>query len=290
MFVTTATSQRSKPSPSRRMPPRPASNTPASTWGCSSALRALRGPLQSPSSMRRPPTKMPSVVVSPTTRPPPPSRYFIRRVTIDLPFVPVTLTIGIRPLSSGGNNIPTIASPTGRGSPTEGLRCMTSPGPALTSTTTAPCSSRGREMSVATMSRPAISRPMVWAASTACSATVGCTSSVQSIERLSFRCTSTLSPSGGTESGVNPWRSSCSSVTGSNSMKLSGKVSSSPRRGSEFNWASIRSRRVLRPSATTEHASPRTAATSLFPTTSKRCSSPGANRSTSTPDPSRAAA
>jgi hypothetical protein len=56
MLVTTATSQRSKARPSRSTPPRAVSNTAASTSGCSRMLRALRGPLQSPVSMRRLPT------------------------------------------------------------------------------------------------------------------------------------------------------------------------------------------------------------------------------------------
>ncbi|CFN64793.1 Uncharacterised protein [Bordetella pertussis] len=56
MLVTMATLQRSKARPSRSTPPRAVSSTAASTSGCSSRRRALRGPLQSPVSMRCLPT------------------------------------------------------------------------------------------------------------------------------------------------------------------------------------------------------------------------------------------
>ena len=70
----------------------------------------------------------------------------------------------------------TMASPTGRGLPADGSRCMRRPGPALTSTTAPRCSSSGRPMSTATTSTPAMSRPTTRAASTARAATSGWTS------------------------------------------------------------------------------------------------------------------
>ncbi len=173
MLVTTATSQRSKPRPSRRIPPRAASNTAASTCGLSRTLRALRGPAQSPSSMVRPDTSMPSLEVIPTTRPAERRMCATRRVTVVLPLVPVTHTMGMRPFSPGGKSVSTMASPTGRGAPTEGARCIASPGPALTSTTTPPWSSSRCEMSFATTSSPATSRPTIWAARAAWAAMLG---------------------------------------------------------------------------------------------------------------------
>ena len=65
MFVTTATSQKSKPQPSRRMPPRAVSSTAVVTAGLASTRRALAGPLQSPVSISRPPIQTPSVQVVP---------------------------------------------------------------------------------------------------------------------------------------------------------------------------------------------------------------------------------
>ena len=84
-----------------------------------------------------------------------------------------------------------------------------SPGAALTSTITPPCSPSGREMSWATTSTPAMSRPTILAASTAQAATAGCTRSVTSMAvppvlRLALRRISTIAPAGGTESGVKP--------------------------------------------------------------------------------------
>ena len=93
-----------------------------STEGFISTLRALCGPLQSPLSMRRSPTKMPSVQVMPTHLPVPRRIWAMKRVTVVLPLTPVTATMGIRPFSPGGNRVSTIASPTGREMPTEGCK------------------------------------------------------------------------------------------------------------------------------------------------------------------------
>ena len=83
----------------------------------------------------------------------------MQRVVVVLPLVPVTATTGMRPLSVGPNSVETMASPTGRDLPADGSICIRNPGPALTSTTTPPCSSSGRPMSDATTSMPAMSRP-----------------------------------------------------------------------------------------------------------------------------------
>ena len=87
-------------------------------------------------------------------------------MVVVLPLTPVTATIGTRPVSPSGKRSETIASPTGRGVPAEGSRCIRSPGAALTSTITPACSSSGRLMSWAITSTPAMSSPMIRAAST----------------------------------------------------------------------------------------------------------------------------
>ena len=197
MFVTTPTSQASKPQPSRRMPPRAVSKTAVVTEGLASTRRALCGPLQSPLSIFRPPTQIPSVQVVPTVAPPTVAMWERRRTTVVLPLVPVTAATGIRPSSPGAKSVSMIAAPTLRGLPTAGSRCIRRPGPALTSMNTPPCNSSGREMSVAMQSMPAISRPMILAASIARAAISGWTMSVTSsavppVERLALRRSTTV--------------------------------------------------------------------------------------------------
>ena len=60
------------------------------------------------------------------------------RVVVVLPFTPVTATIGIRPFWPSANMVSMIASPTGRGRPDEGSKCIRKPGLALTSITMPP--------------------------------------------------------------------------------------------------------------------------------------------------------
>ena len=131
----------------------------------------------------------------------------MNRVVVVLPFMPVTAPMGIRPSSPSGKSVATMASPTGREMPTEGCRCIRSPGAALISTITPPCSSSGRLMSMATMSTPAMSRPITWAASTARAATCGWTRSVTSMAvppvlRFPLRRIRTVAPAGGMDSAV----------------------------------------------------------------------------------------
>ncbi len=133
----------------------------------------------------------------------------MKRVVVVLPLTPVTATIGMRPFWPSGNSVSTIASPTGRGLPEEGSKCIRKPGPALTSTITPPWLSSGGEMSLATTSTPAMSRPIMRAASTQRAATSGWTRSVTSVAvppvlKLALRRISTRVPAGGTESGVKP--------------------------------------------------------------------------------------
>ena len=123
----------------------------------------------------------------------------MNRVVVVLPLVPVTAAMGIRPSSPSGKSVAMIASPTGRETPTEGCKCIRKPGAALTSTTTPDCSSSGALMSVATISTPAMSRPITCAASTARAATCGWTRSVTSMAvppvlKLPLRRMSTLAP------------------------------------------------------------------------------------------------
>ena len=181
MLVTIATSQRSKAKPSRKIPPRAVSNTAASTSGCSSTLRALRGPLQSPVSMQRCSMYTPSELVMPTRFPLVPSKCAVRRTVVVLPLVPETATTGIRALSPAANMLEIMASPTCRGLPNDGLKCMRKPGAALISTMPARCSSIGFKMVSATRSTPAISKPTICAAVTMRAASSGCTSSVTSV-------------------------------------------------------------------------------------------------------------
>ena len=76
-----------------------------------------------------------------------------------------------------------MASPTGRGFPTRGFKCITSPGLALTSMITPFCASRGLPISSAMRSMPATSSPTVCAAITQLAAISGCMRSVSSTVR-----------------------------------------------------------------------------------------------------------
>ncbi len=95
-----------------------------------------------------------------------------------------------------------MARPTGRGEPMAGFRCISRPGPALTSTMAPRCSSSGREMSSATRSTPAMSRPTTRAARVTVAATLGCTRSVTSKATLPLRWISTTRPDAGTDVAV----------------------------------------------------------------------------------------
>ena len=117
----------------------------------------------------------------PMRRPLEASKWETKRTVVVLPLVPVTATTGIRPFSPSGNICSMTARPTSRPVPNEGLRCIRSPGAALTSMMPPFCSSKGRKIVSQTMSTPQISKPTIWAAKTALAATSGCTSSVTSV-------------------------------------------------------------------------------------------------------------
>ena len=134
-------------------------------------------------------------------------------------------------------------------------------------------------MSVARISKPAISRPTTRAARTACSAVSGCTLSVQSVVKSPVRRTTTTRPSSGIDCRLSPCLFN-SMIAGSlKSTTPSGSVYASPRRGSRFTSATSSSM-VEIPSPRTHSLCPLAAAMSLLPTTSNRWWSPLANCST----------
>ena len=96
MLVTTAASQRSTARPRRRMPPRATSRTARSTSGWRSTVRAAPGPVQSPASIMRSSTDMPSVEVLPGTRPAVRAMRASTRAVVVLPLVPVISATGMR--------------------------------------------------------------------------------------------------------------------------------------------------------------------------------------------------
>ena len=97
----------------------------------------------------------------------------MQRAVVVFPFVPVTATMGMRALSPSWKAELMMASPTGRGVPSEGSMCMRRPGAAFTSTMAPRVTSSGWSMRLATMSMPATSSPIMVAASMARSATSG---------------------------------------------------------------------------------------------------------------------
>ena len=166
------------------------------------------------------------------------------------------------------------ASPTSRPLPNEGLRCMRKPGAAFTSTTPPLCSSRGRNTDSHTTSTPQMSKPTIWAAAMARSATSGCTSSVTSVavppvERLALLRKITRAPLAGTELASKPCSLRRAMAMSSNRILVKDVAWPSPRRGSAFTM-STNSRTVFLPLPITSGGSRRAAATSLLPTTSKR--------------------
>ena len=93
------------------------------------------------------------------------------------------------------------------GSPIVGWVCMRKPGAALTSQIAPPVSRTGSVMSGQMKSMPAMSSPIIRAASSAISTFSGWASKVRSMEMppvdmLPVRASLTVSPSAGTESSV----------------------------------------------------------------------------------------
>ena len=103
---------------------------------------------------------------------------------------------------------------------------------------------------------------------------------------LPLRCSKMLWPCGITLSGVTCWRfSSSCTAPDSRLIQSSGYSCSGPRRGSWFSTATS-SASVAWPLPCTLTVSPLVAATTLPPTTSRRCSMPSMNFSTMTSEPS----
>ena len=152
---------------------------------------------------------MPSVDVIPTLRPMPLKTWLIIRAVVVFPFVPVTATIGIRLVAPGGNSMSTTGLAMYCGSPIVGFVCIRKPGAAFTSQIAPPVSRTGWVMSGQMKSMPAMSSPIIRAASSAISTFSGCASQVRSIEMppvdmLPVSVSFTITSSGGTSSSSKP--------------------------------------------------------------------------------------
>ncbi len=185
------------------MPPRATSKTAKSTRGFCSTIRADRGPEASDRISSRSSMTTPSVEVMPTLRPMPLKMWEIIREVVVLPLVPVTATIGIRETAPGGKSMSTTGLAMNCGSPMVGWVCIRNPGAALTSQIAPPVSRTGSVMSGQMKSMPAMSSPIIRAASSAISTFSGCASKVRSIEMppvdmLPVRASLTIWPSAGT--------------------------------------------------------------------------------------------
>ncbi len=142
------------------------------------------------------------------------------------------------------------------GSPMVGWVCIRKPGAAFTSQIAPPVSRTGSVMSGQMKSMPAMSSPIIRAASSAISTFSGWASKVRSMEMppvdmLPVSASFTVSPSAGTESSVWPWPASTSSAAASTLIRVSTFSCPTPRRGSAF-VRSTSSRTVARPSPVTE--------------------------------------
>ena len=123
------------------------------------------------------------------------------------------------------------------GSPIVGWVCIRKPGAALTSQIAPPVSRTGSVMSGQMKSMPAMSSPIIRAASSAISTFSGCASKVRSIEMppvdmLPVSASLTISPSAGIESSVWPCAASTSSAAASTLIRVSTFSWPTPRRGS----------------------------------------------------------
>ncbi len=219
------------------MPPRATSKTAKSTRGFCSTIRADRGPDASARITSRSSMTTPSVEVMPTLRPMPLKMWEIIREVVVLPLVPVTATIGIRDGAPGGNSMSTTGLAMNCGSPIVGWVCIRKPGAALTSQIAPPVSRTGSVMSGQMKSMPAMSSPIIRAASSAISTFSGCASKVRSIEMppvdmLPVSASFTISPSAGIESRVCPCAASTSSAAASTLIRVSTFSWPTPRRGS----------------------------------------------------------
>jgi len=126
-------------------------------------------------------------------------------VVVVLPLVPVMAMIGILPALPFGKSISTTGSATFLANPSEGSICILKPGAAFTSKIAPPFSETGVRRSLAMISMPQISNPMILAIRSHITMFAGCTSSVTSlevppVERLAVGFSNTSSPFGGTVS------------------------------------------------------------------------------------------
>ena len=154
-----------------------------------------------------------------------------------MPLVPVTATIGIRAGAPGGKSMSTTGLEMNCGSPMVGCVCIRNPGAALTSQIAPPVSRTGSVMSGQMKSMPAMSSPIIRAASSAISMFSGCASKVRSIEMppvdmLPVRVSLTCSPASGTESRERPWDSRRAAAPLSTLIRVSTFSWPTPRRGS----------------------------------------------------------
>ena len=211
----------------------------------------------------------PSVEVIPTLRPMPLKMWEIIREVVVLPLVPVTATIGIRAVAPGGKSMSTTGLAMNCGSPMVGCVCMRKPGAALTSQIAPPVSRTGSVMSGQMKSMPAMSSPIIWAASSAISMFSGCASNVRSIEMppvdmLPVRASLIVWPLGrhighGETLVADPGNGPPSSIL----IRVRTFSWPTPRRGSAF-AVSTSSSMVLVPSPVTE-AGTRSAMAAIFP-------------------------
>ena len=197
----------------------------------------------------------------------------ISRTVVVFPLVPVTETMGTDAVRPTGNSMSRMSFATFTGAPSEGVMCIRSPGPALTSRIAPPFSSNGTEISFEQMSMPATSSPIASAARTAYSAFFSWTASiaraVPPLDRLAFFRSTMWVPSAGTEEGESPASRNRCTADSSSSIFVSGFSCPSPRFGFRFS-ISTSERMVLTPSPITSGGLRSAAAETLPPTTSNR--------------------
>ena len=163
--------------------------------------------------------------------------WLIIRTVVVLPFVPVTLTIGMRAGCPGGKSPSMTGRATYWGSPSVGWVCIRNPGAALTSTIAPPVSRTGVAMSGQMKSMPATSSPTMPAAVSAISTLSGWASIVRSmdvppVDMLPVSASLIHVPSGGTSSSSKPWARTSSMAASSTLIRVRTFSWPMPRRGS----------------------------------------------------------
>ena len=160
-----------------------------------------------------------------------------------------------------GNRCSTMARPTGRGAPSAGFRWYQQAGAGVDlDDRAALLVERTRDVFRHQVDRRRCRGRRRGRPASAASATSGWTRSVTSMATLPLRWISTVVPAGGTDAGVEALACEVElDGVGSRRTGLSGKSSSSPRRGSVLSWLSTSSPMVEWPSPVTEAVSPRAA-------------------------------